>query len=169
MFLENFKKFTAAFCFVLLFAGAASAASQSSALIKEEGEASEYTKSVPGGFEVEYRGIWKKDNTLDVFYKITASRDGRFSVEFHNSKVKDSNDIVVTANNGYRNDKERIKAGVWINDKQSDYAEAKGGQSYQVLIRYWVDETYLLTPELPYVSIAVNGLLAEFTNVPVAP
>ncbi|MDR1979815.1 MAG: hypothetical protein LBQ42_13850, partial [Synergistaceae bacterium] len=73
--------------------------------------------------------------------------------------------------NGYEHNRKNIGAGVYINskDKPKDYEEIVADQPYPVTIRYWVDGGYLLTPRYKSATIAVNGLLTEFKDVPVAP
>jgi hypothetical protein len=141
-----------------------------SVLITDEPAADQFTNVLPGGIEITFIGIRKKDNAFDVSYIIKPSKDIVFSIEIENSTLKDANDAEVNyldrAFNKY--DRKNIGAGVYINGKQKDTEEGKAGESYQVVLRYIVDRKYVLTKDFPYVSIAVNGLLTVFNDVPVA-
>jgi hypothetical protein len=82
---------------IALAVSTAWAAPRNSALVggSKEDKNSEYTKILPGGLEVTYKGVWKHENKLEVFYSVIATRDMRLSVEYNNSTLKDTNDIVI--------------------------------------------------------------------------
>jgi hypothetical protein len=147
---------------------AVDASESASVLIGDKPAEDQFTKSIPGGIEITFIGIRKKDLTLDVSYVIKPSKDTVFSIEIGNSILKDANDIEPEYGR-YSN----LGTGVYINGKHKDTEEqAKAGESYQVMLRYRAnqkyDEKYTLTKDFPYVSIAVNGLVTAFNDVQIA-
>jgi hypothetical protein len=188
MLAKGFKQAILVLSIMVLTVSAAWAAPKDSVLVGRKGDAnsSEYTKTLPGGLEVTYKGIWKHDEKLEVSYSIVATRDSRLSVEYRNSTLKDTNDVVThwgllpsyegsgrfgtNRQTAAEKAKSEIGPGVYINDKeQKEYMEIVADQPYKVMIRYWVPEDYLLTPTFASVIISVNGLPTEFKDVSVAP
>jgi hypothetical protein len=141
---------------------------------------SQFTKVIPGGMELTFLSIRKHDETFDVTCEIKTTKDGVFSIDYGTSVFKDANDVTIDARvdwqlysdrsphviNGER--RKKIGAGVYINGKPQDSIEAKAGEVYKVVLRYWVLPNYTLTPEFPSVGISVNGLVTEFKDIPIA-
>jgi hypothetical protein len=197
MFTKSLKiVFMAAFIIALLLPATSEVFAASSGLLlaPEQQEASQFIKAVPGGIELTFISITKHINTFEVTCEVKPSKDRRISFDYGTSVFKDANDVTINARFGWsdtvpddwrpewRNQNDRsndyhgtmqkrrddIAAGVYINDKQEDFVEAKAGETYKVVLRYWVSENYTLTPVFPSVGISVNGLVTEFKDIPIA-
>jgi hypothetical protein len=194
MFIKSLKiVFIAALAIALLRSASRevfAASKPSSLLVPDEKEESQFIKAVPGGIELTFISITKHINTFEVTCEVKPSKDRRISFDHGTSVFKDANDVTINARfdwldtvpAGYgsgdygrkqysgamQKRRDNIAAGVYINDKQEDAVEAKAGETYKVVLRYWVSESYALTPVFPSVGIAVNGLVMEFKDIPIA-
>ena len=193
MVVKMFKKtLLVSIVVVLLLASTAVAApapAKDSTLFGGKPEASEYTKTIPGGIEVTYKGVWKHGEIFEVYYTVVSARDGRVSIEADNSPLIDANDVNILPVLGNKNydtyriysenfeiydrdwnkNRQRVEAGAYINDKKKDNEEFVADQPYKVAVRYWVPGNYVLTPTFKSVTVVINGLPVEFKDVSIAP
>jgi methionine-rich copper-binding protein CopC len=194
MFIKSLKIVFMAALAIALLLPASPEVFAASTLLSEQQEESQFIKAVPGAIQLTFISITKHINTFEVTCEVKPSKDRRISFDHGTSVFKDANDVTINSRfdwsdtlpqerkengwsdarlmPGYNNDMQKrrddIGAGVYINDKQEDFVEAKAGETYKVVLRYWVGEDYSLTPVFPSVGISVNGLVTEFKDIPIA-
>ena len=160
------------------------ALTEGSALVSGRAEAA--TINIPrSSLEVTFEGIrhYRQSSYtsfVEARYSVRTGRYERVYVETAESMLKDANDVEIsmaffnqtvsgTARQGARERLESLEVGVHINEKYQDAEELGPHQPNIIMIRYLVDNKYVLTPTFKAARVVINGFTVEFEDVPVYP
>ena len=165
-------------------------AAPASPLISGQVEDANLTQTLPGGITVTYTGLWKHGNTLEASYTVVSNRTRRVAIDGDNSNLIDANGVhilpsdrriisgwnhrvfsedITVEERAWESGRQQIEAGVHTNGEKQDVTEFTANQPYDVMVRYWVPATYVLTPTFKSITVVVNGLPVTFEEITAFP